>query len=437
MAKVKIKPEEIQEVEIIEEEVIQETELDTTLPAIPEKFFVEGKEYSIIAVKEMEERADKLIKKATPDTYGDKKLWDQVAELKQEAVKMRTQPENKRKEIVKPVNDFLTNLKSKTDAIGTEAKKVEEKLKDAIQKRENWEEEKRKEEEAAKLKRTNERIEKLIALEANCDPIRGTYSFVFDSGATVINKVQVEEFDDEEFNELLEDLRTSAIAQKEADRLAEEKRIQEAKDLKDKEDKLIEKQLKLRTKELNMLDATFQDNFWLVGSVRFYPEDLRDLDDDAWEAKIEESQVIPEASTEETSAPETLSPESDTNVPEEGNNASYAMSGHVPVPAAGYIYGDENRDEAPITRDPLAEVINENVKAHEDHQARVNGEIKTEFVFSKDKPFIEHNFAGTSKIRLFPEQYQEEATNINPDWVLGTGAIDELDLYTITYRVKR
>lgn len=420
MAKRNNKPEEIQEVEIIEEEVIQETELDTTLPAIPEKFFVEGKEYSIIAVKEMEERADKLIKKATPETYGDKKLWDQVAELKQEAVKMRTQPENKRKEIVKPVNDFLTNLKSKTDAIGTEAKKVEEKLKDAIQKRENWEEEKRKEEEAAKLKRTNERIEKLIALEASCDPIRGTYSFVFDSGATVINKVQVEEFDDEEFDEVLEDIRTNAIAQKEADRLAEEKRIQEAKDLKDKEDKLVEKQLKLRTKELTMLGAGFANGAWIVNGVYFHPEDLRDLDDDAWEAKIEESQQEPEL----PEAPE-------DNTPEEK-----PVSTLKPV-AAGYIYGNEDPDITPIHEDQLSAVINENVKAHEDHQAKVNGDVHIEFVFSKDKPFIEHNFAGTSKIRLFPEEYAEEAENINPDWVLGTGGIEELGLYTITYRVKR
>src|SRR5690606_5153034 len=109
-----------------------------------------------------------------------------------------------------------------------------------------------------------------------------------------INKVQIEEFDDEEFQEVLDDLIANRLAQKEADRIAQEKKEQEAKDLKDKEDKLIEKQLKLRTKELNMLEATFQDNFWLVGEVRFYPEDLRDLDDDEWEAKIEESQIEPE-----------------------------------------------------------------------------------------------------------------------------------------------
>lgn len=425
MAKRNNKPEEIQEVEIIEEEVIIETKLDTTLPAIPEKFFVEGKEYSIAAVKEVEERADKLIKKATPETYGDKKLWDQVAELKQEAVKMRTQPENKRKELVKPVNEFLTNFKSKTDAIGAEAKKVEDKLKEAIQKRDNWEEEKRKEEEAAKLKRTNERIEKLMALEASCDPIRGTYSFVFDSGATVINKVQIEEFDDEEFNEVLEDIRTNAIAQKEADRLAEEKRIQEAKDLKDKEDKLIEKQLKLRTKELNMLDATFQDNFWLVGEVRFYPEDLRDLDDDEWEAKIEESQK------EEEMVEVFVNQKGDIILADDEVPMSYEE-------VHGVAASNEANTSSPEpSNDPLSAIISENVKAHEYHQAKVNGDVHIEFVFSKDKPFIEHNFAGTSKIRLFPEEYAEEAENINPDWVLGTGGIEELGLYTITYRVKR
>lgn len=408
MTKKKETPIEIEEAVIVED--IQETVLESQLPAIPEKFFVEGKEYSLAVVDELDERAKKLIKKATPDTYENKKIWDEIFDLKQEAVKLRTIPENKRKEYSKPVNDFLKELKSKTDKIGDAAKAVQDSLDALLTKKENWEEEKRKEEEAKIEKRTNQRISDLYGIGGKFNPDNNSYIL---NESAVIAKIQIQEFDDEEWSELFAEYKADYEAEQK--RIADEKEQaeKEAAELKTKADALADKQLKMRRKELDLMGAEFIGGAWVINAVVFAPEDLVDLTFEEWEEKIELAS-IPVEEEEIASAAETADEAEADSLPPEGYTSSVS---------------------API--DPLEAIVQEKVNEHVEHQNKVDGKVSITFEFSPEQPYIEHNFAGTSLIRLFPAEYEAEATDIKKEWVLGTGGIEELGLYSITYKRKR
>src|SRR5690606_2402559 len=147
-----------------------------TLPSVPDVFYIEEKEYSLAVVSELDKEADKLLKKATPASYEDKKAWDAIFDKKQEAVKVRTTLEKKRKDVVKPITDFTSTLKSKTDTIGNAAKAVQDKLDAALTLKENWEAEQARIEAERIAKRTEQRKEELRALGGLYDVESGTFT---------------------------------------------------------------------------------------------------------------------------------------------------------------------------------------------------------------------------------------------------------------------
>lgn len=437
---------------VVVEDAIQETVLEATIPAIPEVFFIEDKEYSLAVVADLDKRAKALAKKATPKSFEDKKLWEQIFDLKQEAVKMRTTPENKRKEVSKPVQAFLKELKTKTDRIGEAAQKIQDDLEALLTTKENWEAEKIRLEEERIQKRTDGRIAELFALDTKFDPSNGTYAFEYSPG-TVMSKVQIEDFDDEEWAETLKDIEEAKVAHEAEVKALAEKKEQEDKEAKEKLDAaqkeiddakeaLLTKQLRLRTKELTLSNAGFANGSWVLGGQSFSPEDLRDLTDEEWDAKIElankpqESKISPDDKKMVMDAIDNLVADVDTpleslQVPQEKDRLEPMFPPPTTLNGQPY-YVTKPENTAPVV-DPLGDVIAEKVEAHEAHQNEVDGIITAELTFTPEKPFEEIFLKGTSFVRIFPIDYEDQALDINKDWIQNMSQLGDNDLIYLFY----
>lgn len=389
---------EVQETEAQEVEVVSET-TDTTyeakLPAIPDKFIVNGNEHSLAEVQKLDKLAAELLEKATPESYEDKELWEKIDRARLDARDQRTKLEAQRKKLVKPVNDALSEFKKKTDTIGNAAKVVEDKLQSAVTLKENWEAEQEKIRLEAIRKRTEQRKESLRELGGKYSYETDAFSFEYAPGI-FINSGQLDDMTDEEWAE-----ERSAVAEQwneEQARLKKEKEENEAK-LAEAEQKTAEadaaKRQLAELREMLLLgngyekldDGTYTKNGWFITESEILPlsnQEFIDL------TRRHNEPAAPESGAE-ASPLEPVNTPSDIDLP--------------PV--------DTNVPEEP--KDALDEVISGMVEQHNEHQEKVDGVKRVVLEFTKEKPYIDV-IMGKSILRITHEDYEDVSlSNIDAD----------------------
>lgn len=196
---------ETKAVAVVAEEVVQK---GIVLPEIPENLSIGGIEFSKETIqKEVDEAKKLVIGKITKDDTVEslqekKKIYEELKDKKNRFVKTRTAPENFRKEVVKPINEFAKKLKSVTDGYGEVAKAGEEHCLAQMKVYEDWEAEQQRLEQEAIDKRVKERSQQLTDIKGQINFESGHWTFPYASHI-IIEKDQLEnEFGwNEVFNE--------------------------------------------------------------------------------------------------------------------------------------------------------------------------------------------------------------------------------------------
>lgn len=382
MAKKTVNTEKIEEAVIIEETVnpIELTEtIGSNLPTIPDVFFIDGEEFSVAKVEEMKAEAEALLKKATPETYSSTVIWEELKTLKNKLVKMRTTPDNKRKELTRPFNDFVKEIKAKTDAIGNAAKEIQDKLDEALIAKENHEAELARLEAEAKARRTEARKESLRLLGGMYDIDSGKFTFSY--CPEVVADMQIMEYDDPTWENQHNVIK--AEYKKEQDRLDNIKKQEEAEKLKAlKEAEIANAQvLKLRKRLLDMSGFLFIDSqqSFVKNTVVLSIDDVIGLSEEEFDKALEDSDKQPEA--EVTSA------------------EPVAQTSTLPPPPATPV--------APAA-DPLGSVISQMTSQQEERVSELDGEVEVVLKFSKEKPFIDVKLNKTF-IRIYNDSLEAHA----------------------------
>lgn len=424
------KKEEIEEAEVIQSKELSVKE-DNKIILIkrPSAVTVNGEDISVELAKQKSKEALEL-KLTDPD---DKEKYKEIYKQKQLFVKGRTGIEKVYKENVKAAQAYVSDWKSFEKEIKTALATGEEHLDKQLKIYDDRVEELERQRLAKIKQRTNTRIERLLALDGRYDPLNETYSFEY--SGIIINKLQLDEFSDEEWSETVDELFALNTAFQEAEKERELAKQKEEAELKEAQDKLSEKQIKLRTKELNLNGAEFKDNAWWINGISFSPVQLKDLTDEEWDKRIEDATTV----VEEPAIPEVIPVDNSipvsVNIPELPSNTGTYMEYYGPDDPA---IEDPNEQIEGIN-DPLGEVIAENVQAHKDHQALVDGTVIAEIEFNNEKPFIEFHIAGTSRMRIFPIEFETEATDL-PDknnTVINTGQVGDENLLFLIFKLPK
>lgn len=380
MAKKTVNTEKIEEAVIIEETVnpIELTEtIGSNLPTIPDVFFIDGEEFSVAKVEEMKAEAEALLKKATPETYSSTVIWEELKTLKNKLVKMRTTPDNKRKELTRPFNDFVKEIKAKTDAIGNAAKEIQDKLDEALIAKENHEAELARLEAEAKARRTEARKESLRLLGGMYDVDSGKFTFSY--CPEVVADMQIMEYDDPTWENQHNVIK--AEYKKEQDRLDNIKKQEEAEKLKAlKEAEIANAQvLKLRKRLLEMSGFLFVESqqAFVKNTVALSVSDVVSFSEDDFDKALEDSDKQPEA--EATPA------------------EPVAQTSTLPPPPPS----------APVS-DPLGSVISQMTSQQEERVSELDGEVEVVLKFSKEKPFIDVKLNKTF-IRIYNDSLESFA----------------------------
>ena len=207
----------------------KKTEQSTSLLVVPEAFLIGEQQVNKETLLAQRDIDTKLV----INGIDDKENYDKAVKLKASYRTTRTTLEKVRKEISKPYQEFVSDLKKKTDELGLICEGAEDYfagILDPIDK----EKERIKQEKALAAQRALQaRINELFVLGAKVSGDQ--YFFDYDS-SIIINSLQLKEFSDEEFGEFLEDVKTAfadneerkaeeARLAEEAERLAEEARL--------------------------------------------------------------------------------------------------------------------------------------------------------------------------------------------------------------------
>lgn len=379
MAKKAVNTDKIEEAVIIEETAnpIELTEtIGSNLPTIPDVFFIDGEEFSVAKVEEMKAEADALLKKATPETYSSTAIWEELKTLKNKLVKMRTTPDNKRKELTKPFNDFVKEIKAKTDIIGNAAKEIQDKLDEALIAKENHEAELARLEAEAKARRTETRKESLRLLGGMYDVDGGKFTFTY--CPEVVADMQIMEYDDPTWENQHNVIK--AEHKKEQDRLDNIKKQEEAEKLKalEEAESANAQVLKLRKRLLEMSGFLFIESqqAFVKNTVVLSVSDVVSFSEDDFDKALEDSGKQPEA--------------------EAASAEPVVQTSTLPPPPS-----------APAS-DPLGSVISQMTSKQEERVSELDGEVEVVLKFSKEKPFIDVKLNKTF-IRIYNDSLEAHA----------------------------
>lgn len=397
MAKTK-KPENIEEAVVVEETTNALTVAENiaqNLPIIPDAFFIDGEEYSIPRVKDMEKEAEALLKKATPETYNSSAIWEEVKNLKNRLVKMRTTPDNKRKELSRPFQDFVKEIKSKTDAVGNAAKEVQDKLDDALTAKENHEAEIARQEAEAKARRTEGRKESLRALGGSYDVDSGKFSFGYTP--EVVADMQIMEYDDPSWSNQYASIKEAYDKEQERlQKIKEQEETEKAEALKAAE-AANEKILKLRKRILELSGFVFNEGLqsFVRGDRALHVISVVGFSDEDFDAVIDGTEEI-------IQGPAIPSAPSVNTESQEAPKADYPKIDIQPAPA-----------------DPLGQAIagmTGHVTSDQDSVvAEPDGAVRVSLVFYPEKPYLDIPLNRTF-VRLYPDELESEAmSNIPQD----------------------
>ncbi len=302
--------------EVVAEEVTQQLVVPE-LPKIASMFLVGDQEINKALLLKRKAETDLLVIVDATDTNGYKIVQKAVAEYRT----TRTQLEKKRKENVAPVLQFMKDYKANVDELGEICSKEEAALTAKMQVIDDEKERIKKEKEEAAARKVQERINNLVQLGAVFNADQGTYSFPYDD-VLFTSAVQIEDFSDTEYKEFLEEVTESHTIEqqriadeKEAERLAKVAADEEAERIRlqgiaqdEQKTALLDKQVKLRSKELKMLgfvpldeQGDFANKQISLGVPLDY---LKTMDDEKWDAFIEKLETDIEVANQPKPEPE-------------------------------------------------------------------------------------------------------------------------------------
>lgn len=411
MAKTKTKTETIEEAVVVEETTNALTvaeKIASNLPAIPEVFFIDGEEFSVAKVQELQKEAEALLKKATPETYNSTAIWEEVKALKNRLVKMRTTPDNKRKELSKPFQDFVKEIKSKTDLVGNAAKSVQEKLDAALEAKENHELELARQEAEAKAKRTEQRKEDLRALGGSYDVEGGKFTFGYAPGV-VVSDMQIMEYDDPSWANQYAEIKNGWDAEQARIEQEREKEEREKSEALRKAEEAKDKIVKLRSKILQYEGFVFNEGMqcFVKNGVAIHVLAVAGYSEEDWDQTIESANSASEQAAESVEA-------------------------ITPAQAPEALQAQQVAPEAPVSAppsDPLASVIAGMTGQHEERVAELDGgfdgliqeirdlcdkaqekygKIIVTLVFDPEAPNIDIKLNRTF-VRTYPDSLEAEA----------------------------
>lgn len=418
MAKTKKKTEDagiITDVEIIEERpnaLSQTLTIADKLPAIPEVFITEKYgEHSVNLAAQLKNDIEKQIKaiKGFDDTKG----YAILADLETKAQKGRTLLEAERNRVSKPLRDFNTKLKSKIDTIGAKYQEAENVAIAEAERRKNHEAELERQRLEKIAERTKTRKLDLVGLGGIVNPLNNVFSFAHNAG-TIISPAQLDEFSDEEWTDTISDLKESfEAAQKKAQ---EEKEAEEKKtaELEAEKQKLKDKTVKLRGKELTMNDWAMGNGTWVKNGVKITHEEIESLSEEEWDERIADGDIADVEFEEPTEAEQVTEPA------QENNHGTFV----VDIPAA-------NPEPVTTGSEVQAQDYTAPVEADEGE------EVSIVLNFSKEEPYKQFFVAGTSYMRVFPAQFEDQSTrDISKEQCVNVGSIDD-KLFWIVYKFNK
>jgi hypothetical protein len=386
--------------------------IDSTSLVVPEKFNIENQEVNKELLRaRIAEDTFKPLCTDINDTKGYKALVAKRAEYRT----LRTSLEKHRKDAVKPLQTYISQLKDATDELGSIAFEGEQFFDDAIKSIDAEKARIKREEEERKAQALQARIADINALGAIYHD--GTYTLPYDESKSV-TATQIATLSDTGFEELLDEMK-EAFADNETklheERLKEEaeaeRRIQIVRDNEALANSLLEQRSKLRIKELLMMGG--QDNGNEITFTNSTPNDselvvnisrITKHEDDQWEqlvakvhgymnpvGKPESVQV----SQQETKYKEWL---------DIGNAVSAALGNPVDMPDESYM-------------------ANHRVEAKEKEL------IDVVFFFSKMDGYVDFERSAKETIRLYPDKFAEIA--ISGCKVVKQGKIQGLNIAVI------
>lgn len=375
-----------------------------TTPAV---FKLPNVEESLVIIKNKRKDNEALVIDGVDDKEGYTAVKAAMAQMKDDRIAfVNAATEN----VITPVSDYLSDFKKDLETIVTEFKAGEKEQRDKKDFIDNEKIRLKAEEEARKVEAMQLRVSELNALGAVFDG--KIYTFQYNE-MLMITAVDVKDFYDKKFNDFTSLVKTAHSAElvriSEAAKLKEqqEKETQEladqvaeqAKANKVANDLLTAKLIKLRVKELTML-GFYSDSGDVYVSSDAKPgfaigvNDIEGMDDDSWETFIYgyESFVAPEPEPEIVASDLAIT---NSGYDEDGNGNPFVneVASGNPVEAPRESYLTNEAGDTDTLTDTLAEV----------------GCVETKMIFDKSEPFTDFDLTLKLKIRLYPDQYSEQA----------------------------
>lgn len=356
----------------------------------PTVFKLPNVEESLVIIKNKRKDNEALIIDGVDDKDGYTAVKAAMAQMKDDRIAfVNAATEN----VIIPVSDYLSDFKKDLETIVTEFKAGEKEQRDKKDFIDNEKIRLKAEEEARKVEAMQLRVSELNALGAVFDG--KIYTFQYNE-MLMITAIDVKDFYDEKFNDFISLVRTEHSA--ELVRIAEaaklkEQQEKEAEDLanqviaqaeanKAAQDALNIKQRKLRIKELNLLGAGFfnedEEGYIVNGHTLVLLTTIDTATDEEWEMIIEgiENHVAPE--------PDAIVEEIVTDNNEESvNEFKSALS------SSDVVYGFPT---------PVISI-----------SQPITTSVQHSLYFSLTEPYSDFDLTLKLKIRLYPDQYSEQA----------------------------
>lgn len=386
-------------------------EFKPTLPAIPEVLNINGVE---VSEKLVQKEVDALKKLSIKDV-NDRKTYDLITEKKKQIAKLRTQSATWREKTINPVIlKFQKDLKAKIDGIGSICSEGEQYADSQLYIIDEWEREQARLAEEKKKAEAQQRQKTLLSMEAVYDPTTTLFTFPYDEGLS-FNAEQLLEMEKEEWEDEVVQVVKSFNAYRDRKKAEEEKKKAEEAATKEMADKLMEKQLKLRRKEIDLLGAVYEEPYFVVNGHYVDPTELRDLDDEEWEALVAQLE-----------SPNTIEGE--------------------PEPMQDERFAESDTNASETEKDPLEAVISgmvekQNVVTSGQHKTKgVSldiGEYEVSIKFDKKNPYLYFPLTKKTAIRLFvPETEELSTSDLTPDDVAGTGKAGDARMMFVLVKLK-
>jgi hypothetical protein len=409
------------------------TIIDSTSLVVPEKFNIENQEVNKELLRaRIAEDTFKPLCTDINDTKGYKALVAKRAEYRT----LRTSLEKHRKDIVKPLQTYMTDLKDATDELGEIAYEGEQFFDDAIK---NIDAEKlrlKREEEERKAQALQARIADINALGAIYH--NGTYTLPYDESKSV-TATQIATLSDTGFEELLDEMK-EAFANEQT-RLHEERLKEEAERKRQakianenqrREAELKEIVAKLRIKQLQILGGKDSgDEYIFTNGIQQHNVNIADvlqMESEDWDALINTVELFMQPKTQFTIDADVRGQITEDRIEQIKALGFYNDADHEGVyrHANNSILSDDDiwnatenewNDIIQEQKDFASSIPSGNPVDMPDESYMANHRVEAahtmfkieEIEFDRQSPYFDFERSAKEIIRLYPDEYAEIA----------------------------